>query len=126
MDERSHLAGRMLAVVWLAVGVLVVGQAQLPHLPAAPSAPAKRPAGSCWVVRVAERPASASSLRRDLVRLRHAGLRATIGPGRRPGTRALVVAARNPAAARAARARVSRLGFANSTVRRLPPAACRR
>jgi hypothetical protein len=118
--------GWVLAVAWLAMGALVVSHAQLPDLPAAPSAPARRPAGACWVVQVASRPASAPSLRRHLRRLQRAGLPASIRRGHRPGTRELVVQTRTKAAANAARARVTRLGFAGSTVRRLPRAACQR
>jgi hypothetical protein len=114
-----------LAVVWLAVGVVVVGQVQLPR--PARSAPTRRPAvAACWVVRIASRPASASSLRRDLRTLRRAGLAASLRPGRRPGSRELAVLARSRAAARVARDRAVRLGLSRGTVRRLPRAACRR
>lgn len=115
-----------LAVGWLAVGVMVVGQTRLPEPPAR-ALPAGRPtAAACWVVRVASGPASAPSLRRDLRRLRQAGLPVTLRPGQRPGTRLLVVQARSRSSARAARDRAIRLGFTHSTVRRRPPAACRR
>lgn len=115
-----------LAVAWLAAGVLVVGQARPPEpSPVRPHA-ASRPAAACWVVRVASAPASASSLRRDLRRLRQAGLKATLRLGKSPKTLVLVVPARSRSAARAARDRAARLGFTRSTVRRLPRTACRR
>jgi len=115
-----------LAVAWLAAGVLVVGQARLPEpSPVRPRA-ASRPVVACWVVRVASGPASASSLRRDLRRLRRAGLKAVLRPGQSPTTRVLVVPARSRSAARAARDRAVRLGFTRSTVRGLPRTACRR
>jgi cell division septation protein DedD len=115
-----------LAVAWLAAGALVVDQARLPEPdPVRPRA-ASRPAATCWVVRVASGPASASSLRRDLRRLRQAGLKAVLRPGRSPSTRVLVLPARSRSAARAAQGRAARLGFTRSTVRGLPRTACRR
>ena len=114
-----------LVALWLAVGMVVISQVQLPR--PARSAPVGRPAvAACWGVRVATRPALASSLRRDLRVLRRAGLTVGLRPGRRPGTRDLVTLARSRAGARAAGDRAVRLGFSRATVRRMPSAACRR
>lgn len=124
--RRARPGAWALAVAWLAAGVLVVGQARPPEpSPVRPRA-SSRPAAACWVVRVASGPASASSLRRDLQRLRRAGLKATLRPGQSPKTRVLVVPARNRSAARAVRDRAVRLGFTRTTVRGLPRSACRR
>lgn len=127
MEERLRTGPARMAVAlaWLVVGAMVVDQVRLPELPR------PRPAGSpaavaCWAVRVTSGPASAQRLRRDLRRLRRAGLPASLRPGQRPDTRVLLVPARSRSAARAARDRAVRLGFAHSMVRRLPRAACRR
>lgn len=122
--RRTRPLAWALAVAWLAAGVLVVGQARPPEPDRVRAA--GRPAVACWVVQVASGPASASSLRRGLQRLRRAGLKATLRQGRSPKTRVLVVPARSRSAARAARDRAVRLGFTRSTVRGLPRSACRR
>jgi hypothetical protein len=116
-------AAWLLTVAWLAVGVVVTGQAWLPE-PARP-VQANRPA-ACWAVTVASGPASAASLRRALVRLHRAGLQATLRPGRSPQSRVLVVPVASQSGARAARAKAVRLGYPGSTVLRLPATACRR
>jgi hypothetical protein len=116
-------AAWLLTVAWLAVGMVVVGQARLPEL--ARPVQASRPA-ACWAVKVASGPASAASLRRGLVRLRRAGLPATLRPGRSPQSRVLVVPVASPSGARAARSKAVRLGYPGSTVLRLPATACRR
>jgi hypothetical protein len=103
------------------VGVVVAGQARLPEL--ARPAQARRPA-ACWAVGVASGPASAASLRRGLVRLRRAGLQATLRPGRSPQSQVLVVPVASRSGARAARAKAVRLGYPGSTVLRLPATAC--
>jgi hypothetical protein len=133
MDERrrpgeaggARPAAWALAAVWVAVGMIVIGQIQLPR-PARPAPPDRPAAVACWVVRIAARPASAPSLRRDLRTLRRAGLAASLRPGRRTGSRELVLLARSRAGARAARDRAVRLGLTRGTVHRATRAACRR
>jgi hypothetical protein len=114
-----------LALAWLALGTVVVGQVQLPR-PARSATVGRPTVVGCWLVRVATRPAAAPSLQRDLRLLRRAGLVASLRPGRMPGSRELVVLARSPAGVRAARDRAVRLGLPRGTVRRMPRAACRR
>lgn len=114
-----------LGVLWLAVGALLVGQVRIPDL-ARPLPATRRAAVACWVVRVASGPAAAPSLRRDLERLRRAGLPAELRPGRGTRTRVVVIPARSRSGARAARDRAVRLGFPRSRVRGLPRSACRR
>jgi|RhiMethySRZTD1v2_1073278.scaffolds.fasta_scaffold476489_2 hypothetical protein len=116
-------AAWLLTLAWLAVGLVVVGQARLPEL--SRPARASRPV-ACWAVNVASGPASATSLRRGLVRLRRAGLQATLRPGRSPQTRVLVVTVASRSGVRAARAKAARLGYRGGTVLRLPATVCRR
>jgi hypothetical protein len=114
-----------LGVLWLAVGALLVEQVRIPDL-ARPLPATRRAAVACWVVRVASGPAAAPSLRRDLRRLRRAGLRAELRPGRGTQTRVAVIPARSRSTARAARDRAVQLGFPRSRVLGLPRSACRR